>query len=102
MSKKLLATLLSVLMLISVIVPVSAANRPDYLGKNIAPDAKVSVSYETTWNTTTAINDGKQSDPNATYSRVDKVDAWATWPNAGVQTATYTWDTPSNLQQCLK
>ena len=97
MSKKLLATLLSVLMLISVIVPVSAANRPDYLGKNIAPDAKVSVSYETTWNTTTAINDGKQSDPNATYSRVDEVDAWATWPNAGVQTATYTWDTPVTI-----
>ena len=48
------------------------------------------------------MNCGKQSDPNATYSRVDKVDAWATWPNAGVQTATYTWDTPSNLQQCLK
>ena len=97
MSKKLLATLLSVLMIISVIVPVSAANRPDYVGKNVAPDAKVSVSYGTTWNNNNAINDGKQSDPNGTYSQVAEDLAWGTWPEAGTQWVQYTWDTPVTI-----
>ena len=97
MSKKLLATLLSVLMIISVIVPVSAANRPDYVGKNVAPDAKVSVSYGTTWNNNNAINDEKQSDPNGTYSQVAEDLAWGTWPEAGTQWVQYTWDTPVTI-----
>ena len=99
MSKKLLATLLSVLMIISVVVPVSAANRPDYLGNNVALDADVSVSYGTTWNSNTAINDGQQSDPNATYSQVAENLAWGTWPNAGTQWVQYTWPSSPTVRE---
>lgn len=66
--------------------------RPDKVGKNIAVNADIQVSYVTGWNNTNAINDNSPSDPYSTYTQVTEDKAWGTWPEAGPHTVTLTWD----------
>ena len=95
MKKRLLALFISVLMLAGImIVPTAAMAEPIV---NLAPEANVEVSYCTTWNSASALNDGK------TFSGTgvsDQLDAWGTWVSGGregPETITYTWSSPATF-----